>query len=111
MKVIVLKPTLVQDEDGDACVATVNKVVEIEENRARHFINSGVAKLAPSNAELSSLEKYEAAAPVQAETEAAVIGKAIAKAIRGEDDDDDAPKVRRRRSKKIEEEDDDSSDS
>jgi len=113
MKVIVLKPTLVQDADGAACIATTNKVVEIEENRARHFINSGVVKLAPSSAELSQLERYEASAPVQAETEASAIGKAIARAIRdvSDEDDDDAPKIRRRRSKKVDEEEDDSSDS
>ena len=91
MKVIVLKPTLVQDAEGFACIATVNKVVEIEDNRATHFINSGIAKLAPKSAKLSPLERYEATGPVRQESEATAIGKAIAKAIRGEPEDEAPP--------------------
>ena len=65
LKVKVNKPTLVKDADGAPCIATVGKVVMIETNRATHFINSGVAKLAKDSDELSPLQKYESSAPAR----------------------------------------------
>ena len=110
MKVQVLKPTLVQDAEGRPCIATINKIVEIEDNRAQHFVNTGVAKLVPKNAKLSQLERYAAAGPVRQETEAALIGKAIARAIRGEPDPVEEPPIKKAAAVLEDEDDDDSED-
>ena len=81
LKVKVLKPTLCQDENGQACIAPTGRIVMLREGKARHFINTGVVKLAAAKDELSVLEPYKAAAPEKAKNEAAEVGMAVAKAI------------------------------
>ena len=81
LKVKVLKPTLCQDENGQACIAPTGRIVMLREGKARHFINTGIVKLAAAKDKLSVLEPYKAAAPEKAKNEAAEVGMAVAKAI------------------------------